>query len=470
MDDIDYIIVGSGPTGLALAWLLSKYNNKIMIIEQNNEIGGAHRVKRVNGLFTEHSPRIYSNNYKVLRTLLDDMNIDFYELFSLYKFQSESIIKIVFKYLSLYELFTMAITFIGLNDSYKNITMEEYTTNKNFSNDAKFFIDRICRMLEGSDMTRYTLYQFMEYINSTILYKIYQPNKPMDRGLLKLWKDKLEGNGVKFMMNSKVVNILPEGKNIKNLVIKNNDKNLLVKAKNYILAIPPTSMVNLLRYSNVPNAFGNFSKISQWESNVKYNDYISVIFHWDTEIKVKSIWGFPYGPWGIISVISTDYIDFQDPRSKFVISTCISIQDQEYNGKKAQDCTKSEIIDLAFKQLQELYPSLPNPSYSLMEHNVYRNNRWVATTDGYLSTKYGGIDFKSNYDNLYTCGTHNDKSDYASTTMESSMDNAMKLAHQLVPQSKNDYKVEKNVKLLNVIYIVSFISLFTIFIRKLKKN
>jgi len=49
----DYIIVGAGPTGLTLAYLLSKYRKTVAIIEKDNIIGGCHSVKRVNGLFTD---------------------------------------------------------------------------------------------------------------------------------------------------------------------------------------------------------------------------------------------------------------------------------------------------------------------------------------------------------------------------------------------------------------------------------
>ena len=64
----DIVIVGSGPSGLALAHCLSyKYKN-IAIIEKYDTIGGLHRVLRIpyenEKVFTEHSPRIYSNSYK----------------------------------------------------------------------------------------------------------------------------------------------------------------------------------------------------------------------------------------------------------------------------------------------------------------------------------------------------------------------------------------------------------------------
>ena len=48
------IIVGAGPTGLALAWLLAQYQRHCIVIDENDSAGGCHRVARTeSGLFTE---------------------------------------------------------------------------------------------------------------------------------------------------------------------------------------------------------------------------------------------------------------------------------------------------------------------------------------------------------------------------------------------------------------------------------
>ena len=75
----DLVIVGAGPSGLALAQCLRNTYNKILIIDKESEIGGCHRVRRVDTIFTEHGPRIYSNTYKNFQMLLKDMDNDFYK-------------------------------------------------------------------------------------------------------------------------------------------------------------------------------------------------------------------------------------------------------------------------------------------------------------------------------------------------------------------------------------------------------
>ena len=52
MKKYDYCIIGAGPSGLTLANLLSSIGKNCVIIDENNDIGGCHRVTRIDGLFT----------------------------------------------------------------------------------------------------------------------------------------------------------------------------------------------------------------------------------------------------------------------------------------------------------------------------------------------------------------------------------------------------------------------------------
>jgi UDP-galactopyranose mutase len=90
----DYCIIGAGPTGLTLAFLFSKIGKKCLIVDENKDIGGCHRVTRINGLFTEHGPRIYSNSYINTKELLKKMDINFEKLFKPYNFTISNIGKL----------------------------------------------------------------------------------------------------------------------------------------------------------------------------------------------------------------------------------------------------------------------------------------------------------------------------------------------------------------------------------------
>ena len=57
-----YIIVGTGPTGLSLAYVLSLNNINVEIIEKDNKLGGSWNSEWIeNKYFSENSPRVYSD-------------------------------------------------------------------------------------------------------------------------------------------------------------------------------------------------------------------------------------------------------------------------------------------------------------------------------------------------------------------------------------------------------------------------
>ena len=174
----DYIIIGSGPTGLTLATLFPKYGKKCAIIEKESYIGGCHSVRRVDGLFSEHGPRIYIDNYFAFKKILTEIGTSFNDLFTKYNFGTTSSFSEIYDNLTIKELSIIFLHFINLNDSYKHISMNEFMVNYNFSDNAKSFLDRIGKLTDGGDSSKYTLYNFLQIINQNFFYSIYQPKFP----------------------------------------------------------------------------------------------------------------------------------------------------------------------------------------------------------------------------------------------------------------------------------------------------
>lgn len=473
----DYIIVGAGPSGLTCAYYLNKLNKKCLVIDANDSIGGCHRVERVNGLFCEHSPRVYSNIYLNMITLLNDMNIKFHDIFTPYHFSPYNVGLTSINNFNFYEIFIFSIEFIkllfGISNSH-NISVLLFMQSNNFSDKAIDFSDRLCRLSDGAGADRYTLFQFLQLINQQSLYKLYDLRLPNDVGLFKLWKDKMPN--VDFKMNTKINNIN---------IVNNNivDVNGFT-ASNYILAIPPKPLMNLLNDNNITNTFATNIDFNKWTSDNSYIDDICICYHWNSKLTIDDKWGMVRdSEWCICYKINTNYTDFQDNRSLTVISAVITNTDikSKFTNKTANESSKNELINETFRQLNYSFNNtLPTATDTVMSPNIYyyhdglgeyhniNYGKWTSYDTAYIDTNNIYINFQSNqFNNLYNLGTHNGKSNYSFTSMESAITNAIKLIHTLEPSTINKIKIIESYSLIEILrWIIIMIIIYYIVMKK----
>jgi uncharacterized protein with NAD-binding domain and iron-sulfur cluster len=157
---------------------------KILVIEKDEKIGGCHRVNRVNGLFSEHGPRIYSSTYKNFDTLLREMGTSFSDLFVPYNFQMLSTgTRIMLSTMTLRELSILSyhIILLMFDDNHgRDANMITFMRNNGYSAETKSLIDRLCRLADGGNMYNFTLNKFLQIINQQMMYTIAQPRNPTD--------------------------------------------------------------------------------------------------------------------------------------------------------------------------------------------------------------------------------------------------------------------------------------------------
>ena len=425
---MDYIIVGAGPSALTMAWYLAKAGKTCTLVEQQPVIGGCHRVLREDGYFTEHGPRIYSTSYVNFKALLKNMNLEFKNLFTPYKFNIASIGAKTFQsVMSWREMFTFALAYL-LNLPFPNYgkytTMDEFMEEYNYSEAAHDYIDRLCRLSDGAGSARYTLHQFLQLINQEGWYSLQQPKLPNDKGLLKVWEEKLlETKRVKILLNTKVLGFEANGNKITSMRIETTDGTSKLEGKlqgkHFVLAIPPTHSLPILEDNILTrNAFG--TRYKEWALAHEYLTYISITFHWNCKLPLPKVWGFSQTKWGLVFVLLSDYMKFTS------CETVISVALTTYTGNDSKETLISETL----AQLRESYPSLPAPDKSLVNPNNYQCNGWKDLDSGYVRTPYKLLDsmfvpFTSSFVNLSNVGTQNGKSDYVFTSIESAVSNAV---------------------------------------------
>ena len=479
-NEYDYIIVGGGPTGLALAQVLSLSNAhlRILLVEKRDYLGGCHGVTRTNGgMMTEHGPRIYIENFLMFTQILNDMGVQFDDLFVKYNFSTATMMLEALRVLTLREIATLFWSFMTLNDSYKDITLLEYLSSHDFSNASIDILDRIGRLTDGGSADTYTLFSFLQILNQNFLYGIYQPRVPNDVGLFRIWENALLDRGVVIHKNAEIRRFVATNKRVTGIELMVQT----CRCRNIILACPPQEVQRILTtHAELGAAFG--PDFDRFQQETKYLPYISVIFHWRSVLQVPTIWGYPRTSWGVGNIVLSDYMDFNDPRSNTVISTVITMPDHpsEHLKLSANDIgDKRAVMTEVFRQLKQIYPDLPDPDYQFLTQSAYDANRrqWMPFNHAFMTTTHGYIPNRSVlYDNLYNCGVQNGNSSYSFTSIESSVANAVHLATELQPElrglpvTKAREAVTVRTSVAAAIAAIAAITTVTVIIKKFRKS
>lgn len=496
----DWVIVGAGPAGLALAQSLSSVRNiqSILVLESLPVVGGCHRVVRVpyqgHELFTEHGPRIYVDNYNNFKFLLKKMGHDFGSLFTPYHY---SFLQELFQHSQTFswkELIHMAGAFFLflLDEHYgKKTTLLEFTTQHEFSPITVDKLDRMARMTDGASIHRYTLNQFFQIVNQQLFAKVYQPKLPNDKGFLKVWQDYLQQQpNVEILLGHDVIHLSyqEELNQVQSLWVfdKKNHNTIEIKCNHVVLAVPPHAIARILGNCSDPirNSFMPYSRLLRFVQHTNYLPYLSITFHWTTKQEISKRHGFPTGEWGVIYIVLSDYME--ETYSKTLLSCCLSYLDRKSSvtGKTANQSTPDEVIEETFQQLQHVMPFLSKPTIALISpQNYYDKNlkQWKQQDVSYFdSSSQENKPFPTcgKVSNLYNVGTHNGNSLYQFTTLESAVSNALFLAHQLEPSIQQEYPLQPlwtlhhflQKSLMVIVILFLFLLVVVVFMKKKIKN
>ena len=476
----DLIIVGAGPAGLALAHASSSLYRRILIIDKETEIGGCHRVKRdVNGLFTEHGPRIYLSIYYNFFNLMNEMGLQVEDVFVNYKYSFDDVAKEkLLPHYTFYELFMFALAYLMyvINDDYgKDISLYEYLRGHGFSLKVIDIFDRMCRFTDGGNVYSYSLNKILKLTDSSPMLQIYQPKAPLDVVLFSTWKKFLSNRGVDFMLGFHIVDYDIQNNNVETITLSNSEK---IRCGKLVFAVPPVALANIIQYENgLRNAFGNYSDFERWVDKTKYIDYISITYHFKDKLGLPLINGLTFDTdWGIVVINLSDYmetVDDADAGYSTVLSTAVSICDKNSRTtyKKANECSADELINEVHRQIKEsIFHDLPDDYKAIINPNNYYDtykNKWACRDNAYFNTyseKY--IPFYSSINNVYNVGTHNGKSYISYTTIESAVSNAMYLAGELYPEVSKNYRIYRGItgkNVLMVVILVLFVALYYYF-------
>jgi len=466
----DTVIIGSGPAGLAFANYAK--NEKILIIEKDEVIGGCHKVNRKKhggiSYFCEHGPRVYLNNYVNFKSLLKEMDLDFNNLFGK-KYSLFSLLsKAVFDdgLLSFTEILKLTRDFILIifnNTHGSDISMFDYMTMNDFSENSMINIDYLCSSIDGGNSKMISLNNFISTTIQCLLYSIYIPKIPNDEGLFNYWqKFLMKRKGVQFLLNSEVAEIIVDDSNNKKIKsIKLKDGKTEIIADKFIFAIPP---VNQYKIKGLKEAF---ELTEDYVENTEYLESITLTFHWDYKLDLEedlSVFNIKT-EWFLVASNMSEIMTFKELKSKTVISCAVVLTNvkSKYLNKTANECNESELIEEVYQQLRLIYKNIPRPTL-YFNNNYYdsKKKQWHSRECAFVKVpNYNYLDFKSNkYSNIYSLGTHNGKQKNSFTSLESAISNSIKLSNIIYNKNK---KIKRcfDIRDLTII-IISLILLFLI--------
>jgi len=387
--EYDYIIIGSNIAGLTCAYYLGKFGKKTLLIDKNDYIGGYHQVKRENGLYSERSNYLFSDSFINFKKLLLEFNTSFDKLFNPIEYDF-----IKLSYPEMFIIFVDFINFIFDSNHGKDYNFNEYLIKNKFSERSINYINTICTGINNE----ITLQEVLEIINNQNVYKLYQPKVPVDTGLFNIWHDAIiKTNNVDIKLNTTVSKF-----NSTDIEIMNNKINF----KNIIFA-----------------------------DETMESSTITLYYHWDTKIDIENKRSIEDSDWKIMYFILSDNMYFNDNRSVFVIKviiTDISSKSSKIN-KSALEVSRNELIDEAFRQLQDIFINLPKPTDTVVSFNNNENEQ-------------------VSIDNLYKINTNHNLFSF-----ESSIIDSLNLINKLESKNIPIYKLDDIISILKFLLLISFI-------------
>tara|TARA_Y100001935_G_scaffold249723_1_gene248744 strand:- start:1016 stop:2428 length:1413 start_codon:yes stop_codon:yes gene_type:complete len=461
----DYTIIGGGPSGIFCADKLSMLGYSVCLIESLETLGGCHRVRYVtdnkgNKIHTEHGPRIYLGSYLDFWKWIKSVDINRDENFERYRFDilSKSVKDFsggfnISEILSIILMYIICcILRVSISDEY---TLEKFSNDFNYTEQGKEKLNRLARLIDGGNLDKSLVSAFFGGFDVGVVYKIYEPNEPLDKLLWGKFHNKLINQKVDILLKTEVKSI-----NKNNVDI--GHKNIITD--NIILTIPPYS---LNKINNAPSLAGfnkNFKELSQIQ---QYEPYVcsSILF----KNYGESSWGIADDhPWGLVA-IDMGYYFKNVNGSLYIVSVTHPEKIDPQTNKKANDMNEKEFLDRIVEIVKKRFKINEEPIYKSLSPNVQKiNGNWIESDRAFLYSPPGWLkpDFEiSKKNKVFTTGHHIGNSYHDYNSMESAIQNASELLNKILPEYNKS--ISKPWKLSSILWIIIII-MIGIFINKKK--
>ena len=401
-----YTIIGSGPSGLSLAYVLSLNNINIELIEQDEQLGGSWNSQWIGDYFSENSPRVFSNsgNSKILLSHLGFTDKDFQNIYGNFFQTNFKLASFIFKHFTLLDYFIFIFACIKYRFIKENKTISDWMRLSKLSIRAKKAINILSIVIcDRPDKTN--INDFFGSVSYALPKQMKEPNK---------WHQSIETHlnrkkNVTILKNTKVINLDKVGKLFK-ISTKNTENGYekLITSNKVFLCTQSDGIYPIIKNTKLKNNWMHIDKMKTWSQNTFYSGF-GFQLHFNKDVQFKNSWCWSCnGDWTVIILPVSNWLKkySNDKEIKTVWSCCIVDMDTKSKriDKTANDCSIKEILEECLYQIKKNY-KIPEPKIITVSKGLKKiNNKWISKNTGYTKNIYNDLNMKGKEDNLYALG------------------------------------------------------------------
>ena len=396
-------IIGGGPCGTYLAYMLSK-KHQVHIFERDKDLGGCWATHYDSGYFQEHSPRIMFNNYVNTRDFFEDIGIDFYDEF----FKVFSVYEKSMKYkdkFTINDIFSLTKGLLTPSYFWGGYSVKDMCDYYSISSDAVSLIQKMCYGIDGVSYDKMSAKEYFETIDSTVFSTAYEPKTNSDVYLVPRLKRALRDTKMYF---NYTLDYFQNG----SAFFETSSGIVPKKFDHYIVCIPPVQFAKVMRKSD--NTLLKNPDISNIARTCQYTG-IGVQFHFN-EVEPYEFPEDTTGDWHIIASYNRQ-------------SKCLSCVIVDFNlkskviGLTVNECNKNQIMRETWRQLKEVV-DMKRYEHATITKNVYKLGDEYTSTQGSYFRNKELVTIESNVGNRVSyVGSHNTRP-FPFTSYESAIQSA----------------------------------------------